>query len=208
MKSFLLVSLGIILLVSVFKMQLRSGRSLNAHPVNAHPVPVYKPNPSDIVSSYKPLSSSEHIVRYIFTLLDKYNNILKDNNTKYRQSCDNVPIDNRENVIKNLEHMVIVENARIRTEMISIINENFDIISHTLPPFMLYGMVMDARHDYDIFNAYKCEFANITWQYDINGNTKDTTRTLNVFLDEIDKLDEKFTAFIVGSYAQSHLYTF
>lgn len=203
-------------------MQLRSGRSVIA-PCNSSappaippvlpavlpPVPVYKPTPSDMVSSYKPLTSSEHIVRYIFTLLDKYNTLTKDNDTKYMQLCANIPNDHvKENRIKNIETLWIIENVRIRTEMVSIMNENFDIISSVLPPFMLYGIVTDARYIHDKFNEYKTMFPTIASKYGSDYTVADIDRVINILLDEIDNFDDKFTEFIVSSYAQSRLYTF
>lgn len=205
------------LLISLSKMQLRSGRYILSNTVDTKtssintppPVPIYKPTPSDVVSSYKPASPSEPIVRYIFTLLDKYNNLTKNNDAKHIQLCANIPTNNlKEQYIRNLENIWMIENARIRTEMVSILNENFDVISAVLPPFMLYGIVMDTRYIHDNFNAYKNEFHIITSNYHTQYSVTDVDRIINILLDEIDEFDNKFTQFIVGSYAQSHLYTF
>lgn len=199
-------------------MQLRSGRSVNMCvkvlapiPVSAPsplptPVPIYKPTPRDLVSSYKPISPDEHIVRYIFTLLDKYHNLVKENLDIYEKLCADSACS--EDYLKNAEYSTIIENSRIRTEMLSIVNENFDIISATLPPFMLYGMVIDVRVMYDKLSIYKNEISDTAAKQNMNVSVEEFNRALDIFLEEIDKFDEQFTEFIVGSYAQSHIYTF
>jgi hypothetical protein len=197
-------------------MQLRSGRYVIAPQSQKTATETNKPdNNKPATETNKPpttpltMLANVAVVRSIFNLLDKYNNLIKDHEINYMKLCEILPNDSvRENRIKNLENTWILDNARIRTEMVSIVKENFDMISEVVPPFMLYGIVMDARNIYDKFNAYKHEYPMIEKHFKMKNSVDDVDRVLDILLNEIDDFDEQFTEFIVGSAAQSRLYSF
>lgn len=185
-------------------MQLRSGRHLAAPPLYTDC------NNLELVIT-EPTFDAKASVRSLFALLNKYNLLCKENDMKYKELCLSVPKNDYrewETIVKNLEHNCIMEKVRLRTEMVSMLNDYFDIISQVVPHMMLYGLVVDARDVYNKYNEYRNTYLKNWVNYEINQSVYDVKRIIDILLDDIDVFDNKFTEFMIRSTTEENKYLY